>query len=63
MAKILSINAIYESMIVATELDEEVILWFDVGRMIRVVAIFPPIELSDPEEDWYYSVRNSPYYY
>jgi len=50
-------------MIAATELDEEVVLWFDVGRILRVVAIFPAIELEDPEEDWYYNVNTSPYYY
>lgn len=27
------------------------------------MAIFPPIELEDPEEDWYFNVRNSQYYY
>jgi hypothetical protein len=43
-------------MLVATELDEEIVLWYDVGRLMRVLMIFPPIELVDPEEDWYYKV-------
>ena len=50
-------------MAAATHLDQEVVLWFDAGRLFRILAIFPPIELEDPEEDWYYNVRNSPYYY
>ena len=63
ISRMLSINNIYESMAAATHLDQEVVLWFDAGRLFRILAIFPPIELEDPEEDWYYNVRNSPYYY
>jgi hypothetical protein len=47
----------------AVDADDEVVQWFDSGRLFRILAIFPPIELEDPEEDWYFNVRNSNYYY
>lgn len=63
LSRILSINNIYESLVIATELEEEIIIWFDSGRLFRIFMIFPPVELEEPEEDWYYNVKNNPYYY
>ena len=34
---------------------DEVIQYFDSGRLIRVLLIFDPIELENPEDDWYYN--------
>lgn len=59
----MSINNIYESLVIATELEEDVIIWFDTGRLFRIFFIFPPVELEEPEEDWYYNVSENPYYY
>lgn len=59
LSRILSINNIYLSMDAAVAADDEVVQWFDSGRLFRILAIFPPIELEDPEEDWYFKVKNS----
>ena len=59
----MSINNIYESLVIATELDEEIIVWFDSGRLLRILMIFPPVELENPEEDWYYNAQNNNEYY
>jgi hypothetical protein len=40
-------NAVYEG--------DEVIQYFDSGRLTRVLLIFDPIELENPEDDWYYN--------
>jgi hypothetical protein len=63
LSRILSINNIYESLVIATELEEEVIIWFDSGRLFRIFLFFPPVELEEPEEDWYYNVQENEYYY
>jgi len=51
----MSITNIYFSIENAMAIDNQVYIWFDVGRLIRVLSIFPSIELEDPEEDWYYN--------
>ena len=56
LSRILSINNIYESLVIATELEEEIVIWFDSGRLFRIFLFFPPVELEEPEEDWYYNV-------
>ena len=55
LGKILSINNIYFSLISASNRGDEIYMWFDFGRLIRVLMIFDPIELEDPEEDWYFN--------
>ena len=55
LAKILSINNIYRNLNKAVTEGDEVIQYFDSGRLIRVLLIFDPIELENPEDDWYYN--------
>lgn len=55
LAKILSINNIYQSLQVADRLGLVNYIAFDIGRLLRILLIFPAIELEDPEDDWYYN--------
>lgn len=55
LAKILSINNIYRNLNKAVSEGDETIQYFDSGRLIRVLFIFDPIELENPEDDWYYN--------
>ena len=55
LARILSLNNIYNNLNYAIEQGDEVIQYFDTGRLIRVLSIFDPIELEEPEYDWYYN--------
>ena len=57
----MSINNIYISLQRAYSKDEQVYIWFDFGRLIRILSIFDPIELEDPEEDWYYNAETAYY--
>ena len=41
----------------ATVKNDTVILWYDSGRLIRTLMIFDPIEMEDPEDDWYYNTN------
>jgi hypothetical protein len=61
LAKILSINNIYKSLQVAYAKNIRPYIWFDFGRLIRVLLIFPPIEMEDPEQDWYYNAQTAYY--
>lgn len=55
LAKILSVNNIYRSLMVAVNNDVEVIIYFDAARIIRTLFDFDPIEVENPDEDWYYN--------
>lgn len=55
LAKILSVNNIYRSLMVAVNNDIEVIIYFDTARIIRTLFDFDPIEVENPDEDWYYN--------
>ena len=59
----MSINNIYESLVIATKLEEDIVIWFDSGRLFRIFVFFPPVELEEPEENWYYNVQDGEYYY
>ena len=59
LGKILSINNIYFSLIRANNRGDEIYMWFDFGRLIRVLMIFDAIELEDPEEDWYFNAQTA----
>ena len=39
----------------AVDNNDEIIIWFDSARIIRTLFIFDPIEMEDPDEDWYYN--------
>ena len=55
LAKIFSLNNIYRSLSVAVRNEIELIMWFDAARIIRTLFVFDPIEMEDPDEDWYYN--------
>jgi hypothetical protein len=55
LAKILSINNIYSSLKLGYELQQWDYIYFDFGRLLRVLTVFDPIELENPEQDWYYN--------
>lgn len=40
---------------VAVNQDIEVIIYFDSARIIRTLFDFDPMEVEDPDEDWYYN--------
>ena len=61
LAKIVSINNIYISLQRAYAKNEQVYIWFDFGRLMRILSIFDPIEFEDPEEDWYYNAETAYY--
>lgn len=29
--------------------------FFDAGRLVRTLVDFDPVEMEDPEDDWYYN--------
>ena len=49
VASILSINNIYQSIKYSTEKNLEPYIWFDSGRLMRILLIFKSVELEDPE--------------
>ena len=53
LGKIMSINNVYKSLTIALAKDWEERLYLDVGRILRILLIFDPIELEDPEMEWY----------
>ena len=55
LARILSINNIYRSLIIAYARGDEVVKYFDYGRLTRIMLIFDPIEIEDADDDWYYN--------
>lgn len=57
LARILSINNIYRSLASAYATEDDMVIWFDFGRLVRILMIFPPIELEEPDEDWYYNAE------
>lgn len=48
-------------MVVAFERDLKAYVWFDFGRLTRIMLRFDAIELQDPEENWYYNGQTAYY--
>ena len=59
LAKIFSLNNIYRSLSVAVSNDIEIVIWFDTARVLRTLFVFDPIEVEDPDDDWYYNPNNT----
>lgn len=61
----ISITNIIRNLQAAYGTDHTDIVYYDAGRLIRVMLIFDPPEVEAPEEDWYYNNRvgdNAPLY-
>jgi len=39
----------------AIDKNDEDIQYYNIGRLIRILLDFDPIELEDPDDDWYYN--------
>lgn len=61
LSSVISINNIYQSLIIAYERNLNAYIAFDFGRLLRVLFSFEPIELQDPENDWYYNSQTAYY--
>ena len=55
LAQIFSINNVYLSMNKAVEYDDDPVIWFNFGRLFRILMVFEPIEMENPDDDWYYN--------
>ena len=45
---------VIRSLNLAVNLDHKDIIWYDSGRLTRIMLIFEPFEVEDPEDDWFY---------
>ena len=55
LSKILSINNLYWSLSKAISVGDVEWQFFDIGRLIRTLGDFDPVEMEEPEDDWYYN--------
>jgi len=54
LAQIISITNIYRSLEAAITKNDYDIQFYNIGRVIRILSDFDPIELEEPTDDWYY---------
>ena len=50
----ISITNIIRDFEAAYNLNHTDIVWYDAGRLARVMLIFDPPEVEAPEDDWFY---------
>ena len=56
IAKVISINNVYKSLTYALAQDWEELTYFNVGRLIRLLLFFDPVDMEEPGSYWYTNV-------